>query len=176
MKSRPHYRIRTAKPDEYTRIGALVADAYASLSGMASPQAQPEYYDMLRNVGARAGNPNISVFAAVDSGDTLLGSVDFIHDLQHYGSGGSAGSVPDSAGIRLLAVVPAARGLGIGKALTHHCLAQARQLGRSQVILHTTKAMQTAWQMYAAMGFERFPQIDFQQGELEVFGFRLPLN
>jgi ribosomal protein S18 acetylase RimI-like enzyme len=66
--------------------------------------------------------------------------------------------------------------MGIGKALTQFCVDEARRLGRAQVILHTTRAMQTAWGMYERMGFERFPEIDFQQGKLEVYGFRLALN
>jgi hypothetical protein len=42
-------------------------------------------------------------------------------------------------------------------------------------VLHTTKAMQIAWAMYKALGFVRFPKIDFQQGNLAVFGFQLSL-
>jgi hypothetical protein len=41
--------------------------------------------------------------------------------------------------------------------------------------LHTTKAMPRAWAMYERMGFQRYVEIDFQQGSLEVFGFRLDL-
>ena len=96
--------------------------------------------------------------------------------MQHYGSGGTADSVPDAAGIRLLAVSLSARGTGIGKALTQYCIDQARQLGKSKVCLHTTKAMQTAWDMYKHIGFERFPEIDFKQGTLDVFGFSLNLK
>jgi len=29
--------------------------------------------------------------------------------------------------------------------------------------------------MYERLGFERFPEIDFRQEQLEVFGFRLQL-
>jgi hypothetical protein len=35
--------------------------------------------------------------------------------------------------------------------------------------------MQTAWAMYESLGFVRFPEIDFLQGSLEVFGFQLAL-
>jgi hypothetical protein len=35
--------------------------------------------------------------------------------------------------------------------------------------------MSVAWQMYEKAGFERSPDLDFMQGELPVFGFRLPL-
>jgi hypothetical protein len=33
--------------------------------------------------------------------------------------------------------------------------------------------MQTAWDMYTKIGFERAPHLDFMQGQLEVFGFRI---
>lgn len=171
----PNYSIRPARPEDYAELGRLIVAAYAGLAGMPQPDEQPEYYNKLLDVATRAGNPAISVFSAISGAGQLLGSVDFIADMRHYGSGGSAATVPDAAGIRLLAVSPAARGMGVGKALTQHCIEQARVLGRSQVILHTTKAMQTAWMMYERMGFERFPVIDFDQGALNVSGFRLRL-
>lgn len=169
------YQIRKARPDEYRELGQLIVDVYASLPGMATPEQQPGYYRKLLDVAGRAANPAISVFAAVGTSGELFGSVDFIHDMAHYGSGGTAGTVPNASGIRLLAVSPAARGMGIGKALTLYCIEQARALGRSQIILHTTRAMLTAWTMYERMGFERSPEIDFTQGQLEVFGFSLSL-
>ena len=174
--AKPKHSIRKARPEEYSRLGQLIVDVYASLPAMPQPDEQPEYYNKLLDVATRASNPAISVFTVVSDSGQLLGSVDFINDMQHYGSGGTAGNVPNAAGIRLLAVNPACRGMGIGKALTQFCIEKAQGLGRSQVILHTTKAMQTAWAMYERMGFERFPEIDFKQGTLEVYGFRLDLK
>ena len=49
---------------------------------------------------------------------TLCGSVDFIDDMTQYGSGGTASTITDAVGVRLLAVDGAFRGKGIGKALT----------------------------------------------------------
>jgi hypothetical protein len=37
------------------------------------------------------------------------------------------------------------------------------------------KAMQTAWNMYENLGFKRSEDLDFMQGELPVFGFRLSI-
>jgi hypothetical protein len=36
-------------------------------------------------------------------------------------------------------------------------------------------AMQIAWKMYENLGFKRSEDLDFMQGELPVFGFRLAL-
>jgi len=170
------YNIRKAQPKEYPILGRLIADVYAGIPGFPGPEVQPKYFKMLLDVGKRATNPAISVFTAVNESGELLGSVDFIQDMQHYDSASPAGKVADAAGIRLLAVSPAARGMGIGKALTQYCIEQAQTLGRSKVCLHTTKSMQTAWGMYERKGFVRFPEIDFKQGTLEIFGFNLNLN
>jgi hypothetical protein len=35
--------------------------------------------------------------------------------------------------------------------------------------------MQTAWKMYEGIGFQRSADLDFIQGQLPVFGFRLLL-
>jgi hypothetical protein len=43
------------------------------------------------------------------------------------------------------------------------------------LIIHSTMAMQTAWKMYERLGFKRSEDLDFMQGELPVFGFRLLL-
>jgi GNAT superfamily N-acetyltransferase len=105
-----------------------------------------------------------------------VGSIDFIADMKHYGSAGAASSIANAAGIRLLAVRRDWRGEGIGKALTSFCIEHARTQHKSKVILHTTRVMRTAWSMYERLGFERFPEIDFRQGSLEVFGFKLELT
>jgi len=171
-----NYRIRKVKPEEFSRLGQLTVDVYASLPGMPKVDEQPDYYGMLRDVATRVGRSAISVFAAVSDSGELRGSVDFIADMKQYGSGGTASTIANAAGIRLLAVTPECRGQGIGKALTQFCIEQARELGKAKVILHSTKAMATAWTMYERMGFERLAEIDFKQGNLDVFGFRLNLE
>lgn len=168
--------IREVRPEEFASVGALLVTAYESLPGMPKADELPAYYAMLRDVVKRAGNPAIRVFAAESAPGEIVGSVDFIDDLKHYGASTAVRTIPNGAGIRLLAVKPEARGMGVGKALTQFCIERARQLGRSQVVLHTTRVMQTAWAMYERLGFQRFPEIDFQQGSLEVFGFRMQLT
>lgn len=163
--------IRRASPDEFDTIGRLTVDAYAALPEMPAPEEQPEYYGLLLDVATRAANPAIRVLVAADDAGEVLGCVDFIDDVKHYGSGGTVSTIENAAGMRLLAVRPERRGLGIGRALTTFCLREARLLGRSRLVLHTTRAMDTAWKMYERFGFRRFPEIDFRQGELEVFGF-----
>jgi GNAT superfamily N-acetyltransferase len=95
--------------------------------------------------------------------------------MKYYGSGGTATGEQNASGFRLLAVDPLIRGHGIGKLLTNECIKKARDKKHSQVVIHTTMAMQTAWKMYENIGFKRSEDLDFMQGELPVFGFRLLL-
>jgi GNAT superfamily N-acetyltransferase len=167
--------IRPARPEEYDALGKMLVAAYAALPGMPPPDEQPDYYAMLANVGGRAAKPALTVFVAIDDVGRLLGSIDFIDDMTQYGSGGTASAVTDAAGIRLLAVDDAYRGKGVGKELTRFCIERARAIGKNRLVLHTTRVMQAAWAMYEGLGFVRFPDIDFRQGNLDVFGFHLNL-
>jgi GNAT superfamily N-acetyltransferase len=145
---------------------------YSSLPGFPGPDAQPRYYEMLAGVGRLASRPGTALLVAL-VGDELVGGVVYIADMRHYGAGGAASAESDAAGFRLLAVEPRARGAGVGKRLVEACLARARGAGRRQVVIHTTAAMQVAWELYRKIGFVRAPELDFMQESLEVVGFRL---
>ena len=81
------------------------------------------------------------------------------------------------AGVRLLAVLPDARGLGIGKALMDECLRRCRQLAVPTLGLHTTEPMDVARGMYERMGFARTPEYDFHQNPgLVIMAYRLDLQ
>ena len=60
---------------------------------------------------------------------------------------------PAWAVMRLLVVSPAARGLGVGKALAQACLTRAREDAATIFALHTSTMMQVALPMYERMGF-----------------------
>lgn len=96
--------------------------------------------------------------------------------MQYYGSGGSAPNEKNAAGFRLLAVSFGARGKGIGKLLTNYCIDLAKTEKQKHLIIHSTKAMEIAWNMYEKLGFERSEDLDFKQDNLNVYGFRLFLD
>jgi GNAT superfamily N-acetyltransferase len=78
--------------------------------------------------------------------------------------------------VRLLAVVPAARGKGIGAALVRDCMRRARQSGATVMTLHTTDVMRVAMAMYERMGFIRAPELDFYPTpNVTVKGYRFDL-
>ena len=130
---------------------------------------------MLANIGTITEKPKTQLLVAVSSSGKIDGTVVYFGDMQYYGSGGTATQAKNTAGFRLLAVDPDARGKKLGKLLTQACVHLAKKQKQKQMIIHTTAVMQTAWGMYEKMGFERSSDLDFKQGELEIFGFRLQL-
>src|SRR5262249_56991066 len=79
--------------------------------------------------------------------------------------------------VRLLAVAPSARGGGIGALLMQECARRARAAGAEALTLHTTDMMQAAMRLYARLGFERAPALDFEPAPGVVAkGFRLDLR
>ena len=169
------YQIREAKPQEYGQIGALMVEVYSQLEGFPKKDEQPEYYQLLANIGTLTNKPSVKLLAAVNSEGKLGGAVVYIGDMQHYGSGGTATREKNAGGFRLLAVDPKTRGKGLGKALTQACIQLAKKEKQQQLIIHSTQAMQTAWKMYEKMGFARSEDLDFLQGNFPVYGFRLKL-
>lgn len=168
-------QIRMLRLEERDALGALMCEAYAQLSGFPTPEEQPAYYEMLRNIGDFGLQPDTEVLVATSHEGELLGGVVYFGDMADYGSGGTATEEKNASGIRLLAVAPAASGQGVGRALTAACIERARAKSHANVVLHTTEAMRIAWGMYERMGFRRAEDLDFMQEALPVFGFRLPL-
>ncbi|GIQ57291.1 N-acetyltransferase [Flavobacterium collinsii] len=169
------YIVRNALPSEFEEIGKLLISVYSQLDGFPKENEQPNYYKMLANIGDFTNYPQTELLVATDENNALLGAVVYFNDMQYYGSGGIATQEQNSSGFRLLGVATTARGKGIGKLLTQECIQKAASDKREQVIIHSTLAMKTAWEMYEKLGFTRSEDLDFMQGELAVFGFRLPL-
>ncbi|HEY3400918.1 MAG TPA: GNAT family N-acetyltransferase [Geothrix sp.] len=167
--------IRDLRPSEFEALGRLLVEVYSHLEGFPTPEEQPRYYELLANIGRFTEKRDARVLVAVSAEEELIGGVVYFGDMAEYGSGGTATTVKNASGIRLLGVDPRFRGLGAGKALTKACIELAEAKGHAQVVLHTTQAMRTAWGLYERLGFERSLDLDFTQGDLAVFGFRLRL-
>ena len=169
------YIVRDATLNEFPEIGELMVNVYSQLEGFPTKNEQPNYYKMLANIGSLTENPKTKLLIAISSSGKIGGGVVYFGDMKYYGSGGTATREKNASGFRLLAVDPATRGQGIGKLLTKACIQMAKDEKQNQMIIHSTKAMQIAWKMYENMGFKRSKDLDFMQGELPVFGFRLLL-
>jgi GNAT superfamily N-acetyltransferase len=169
------YIVRNAEPGEFKKIGELMVRVYSQLEGFPKETEQPDYYKMLANIGDLTQKPETELLIAVSQDGRIAGGVVYFSDMQYYGSGGTATQEKNAAGFRLLAVDPSIRGKGIGKLLTLECIRKAKEAKKSKIVIHTTKPMQVAWKMYENLGFKRSEDLDFMQGELPVFGFRLML-
>ena len=169
-------KIRDILKTEYQTLGKLMIDVYSTLDGFPGPDEQPAYYKMLANIGRLSEQENTRVLVALSRKKEIIAGVVYISEMSVYGSGGTATLETNASGIRLLAVDPASRGAGAGKALTNACINLARENNHTHVILHTTQAMKIAWQLYENLGFQRALDLDFMQQQLPVFGFRLKLN
>ncbi len=143
--------IRIARPEEYERIGDLTAGVYVA-GGYMRPE--DKYVLKLRNAAIRAKEAELVVAVL---GDEPIGTVTYcIH-----GSSFAQLTAAREAEFRMLAVVPASRGLGLGEALVQHCVHRAREDGCDTLRLSTETIMHAAHRIYKRLGFVRTPERDW---------------
>lgn len=142
--------VRAVTPEEHSALAELTVGAYRALLG---PDLGEDYAAELADVSRRAAL--VDVLVAVDDG-RLLGGITYVP-----GPGPMAWfDRIDQAGMRMLAVDPAAQGRGVGGHLVAACLERAAAAGKSHVLLHTTASMSVAHRIYERAGFRRDPDRD----------------
>jgi ribosomal protein S18 acetylase RimI-like enzyme len=163
--------VRDAAPGERGAVRALTLGAYAEYAAVMAPGAWAGLDQAIRAaLDADAGAACI----VAERGGALAGSV-LLFPPASDAYAGLAGP-PRWPELRLLAVDPAARGLGVGEALVRECARRARAAGAPALGLHTSASMAAARRMYARLGFVRAPEYDFRPGGAElVEGYQLPL-
>jgi ribosomal protein S18 acetylase RimI-like enzyme len=149
----PEFTIRPVRPEEHAALGELTVAAYRAVPG---ETISPGYEETLRDVAARSAEADVLV--AVDAAGTLLGGVTYVRGAGRYAAGFEG---DNEAGIRMLAVSPAVQRGGVGRRLVQECIDRARAAGKTRIVLHTTEAMVAAQSLYAAVGFDRTPGLDF---------------
>jgi len=81
------------------------------------------------------------------------------------------------AELRLLAVLPEARGRGIGAALVSEEIGRARQSGTTALDLYTFEIMAVAIGLYERFGFYRLPDHDIESAPgLVALAYRLDIT
>ena len=158
--------IREARREDFVAVGELTVAAYSSLEG---GRISPEYTEHLRDVATRASAATVLV--AVDDGE-VVGGVTYVPRPGPYAEWDD----PTAAGIRMLAVSPAAQRRGAGTALVNECVMRARADRRSRIILHSTPWMTAAHRIYDSAGFRRAPDLDWSSPSVELWGFVLELS
>lgn len=176
LKEYYNYKVRNAKKEEFQKVGDLLVQVYSALNGFPKVEEQPEYYNMIKNVGKLTDNPNIELLVAVSEQNQIGGAVVYYNNMTYYGSGGTATKEKNACGFRLLGVDNKTRGFGLGKKLTQFCMDKGKNSNCQTMVIHTTNSMKLAWGMYERLGFNRANDLDFMQGNLPVFGFRLKLK
>lgn len=135
------FRIAPARsPDDL----AAVADLFAGYA--ASLPVDLGYQDFDGELAALPGKyapPGGELFLARDAAGAPLGCV-------------GLRPLPDEAccEMKRLFLLPAARGLGLGRALTERVIDQARRLGCRELRLDTLATMTAAQALYRSLGFE----------------------
>jgi ribosomal protein S18 acetylase RimI-like enzyme len=162
-------RLRDARPDELDEVSQLLREAYLEYERALTPGVWEYYLRDIMDVRSRLAASELIV-AELDG--ELAGAVTL------YSKPSPEAGWPEGwAGVRLLAVRPACRGRGIGRALMDECVRRGRRRGIRTIGLHTTLMMEVARGMYERMGFVRVPEYDFNpRPDVVVMAYRLDLN
>lgn len=163
-----HLSLRNARNSERGIIRDLTVAAYAQYQTVMPPRFWTYYQRNL--IATLDGEGNGERLVAEQNG-SIVGSVLLFPPATHpYASALISTSYPE---VRFLAVLPQARGQGIGTALMQECERRAQEAGAQAIGLHTAEVMRAAIRMYERLGFVRTPETDFQPGEgVVVLGYR----
>lgn len=151
-------QIRLVRPDEHAAVAELLLDAYGSDYTLSA-----DYRASLGEVAERAAEHEVWV-AVADAAVPTPG-----HGVGQRAPGALLGTVvtprpgsflselarPGEVDFRLLGVAPAARGRGVGAALTRYVLDLARSRGADRVVMNSGPQMISAHRLYHRLGFER---------------------
>ena len=172
MRQRRSIHIRTMRDSERDAVRDVTLAAYEECASIMPEQFWTGYRrHLLATLDAQGPADRI----VAERQGVIVGSVLLFPPAANAYAGASGGSKwPE---VRLLAVLPSARGQGVGTALMAECVRRARHAGAAALGLHTMDVMRAAVRMYERMGFARMPNLDFSpaQGVL-VKGYRLDLR
>jgi len=166
-----HIVLREAGSDDFDNVSLLLRDAYLQYENFLPAGAWKFYLEDMMNVRSRLKESQLIV---AESDGQLAGTVTLYLDAEHSSQGGWP---KGWASIRLLAVHPAYRGHGIGRALMEECIRRCRDQGIATIVLRTTEMMDVARRMYEKIGFVRVPEFDFYpRPSVVVMAYRLDLK
>lgn len=157
--------IREARPEDAAAVAALWTEAYVTLGGggRLEPYEQADFHET-------AGRGEVFVAER----DEVVAAV---VALLPPGTPGLAVARGEEAELARLAVAAAARGEGIGRALSELCMQRARAAGWEAIALWSRPYQRAAHRLYESLGYERAPQRDsIDETGFERLVFRLDLR
>ena len=171
MGQKDTLHIRDARDDERNAVRDATLAAYEEYAAILPG---PAWVGYRRNLLATLDAEGPAERIVAERHGAIIGSVLLFPASANAYSGTTAGV--DYPEVRLLAVVPGARGEGVGAALMDECARRARRAGATSLGLHTMDMMRAAVRMYERMGFVRAPDLDFAPAAgMLVKGYRLDL-
>ncbi|MDQ0206541.1 GNAT family N-acetyltransferase [Alkalicoccobacillus murimartini] len=152
--------VSTLQNEDKDIVKELLIDSYSQYEEVfRSPEAWENY---LQNIKSSLDNPNVEQILVAKQGQNILGSIQF------FESGEKAYQRPEldiqHPVVRLLAVHPNARGLGVAQILLRESLDIAASRGASYLYLHTGDIMEKARALYEWLGFKRDQKNEFSNG------------
>lgn len=138
--------VRIARPDEYERIADLTVEGFRSRNSAPSPRRLA----LMRDTAGRAAAGDLLV-ATCEATGTLIGTASVLNSGTAY----SRLAQLDEAELRLLAVLPAYRGLGVGAALLAEGIERVRGWGVRALVLDTGRDNVYSQRVYHRLGFVR---------------------
>ncbi|MFC6454590.1 MULTISPECIES: GNAT family N-acetyltransferase [Paenibacillus] len=163
--------IRDAAASDREAIQHLMLAAYVQYEAVMAPPRWEAYREGI--LAAVDNEKAIATLVAEQDGE-IVGSVQmFVSSEAAYGRPELEIHTPI---IRLLSVLPSARGQGVATELIIESVKRTIALGAPVLHLHTSDLMQSAVRLYERLGFERAYDKDFSNGENLVKSYRLPLH
>jgi len=170
----PPLTVRDAAPGEADAIREVTLAAYEQYAAHLPPPFWEAYRD---NIVRTVAKPGAAAQMVAQRGGAVVGAVLLYPADAAIFAAGKGPPPMRWPEVRLLAVPPSARGLGVGEALMRACVARARRAGADRLALHTTPMMAAAVRLYTRMGFARAPELDFSPVPgFEVHGYTLALG
>jgi len=169
--------IRRARHEEIPEIVGLTAAALEGFRGSVPDKVLSLYIGYSCDVVGRWDNGDVLV---AESDGRIGGTVTYSDRNT------TDRALPAAwATFRSLMVHPDARGSGLGRLLTDHCIEAARRSGAPSLGIHSADFMMAARRIYDRAGFYRCPEHDFPasgffgfdpaEGEVLVTAYRLDL-
>ena len=155
--------VRRVRTDEHQEAGRVTADAYRE---HVSKEWEDHWRGYLLEIADIAGRAGIATVLVAVEDDRVLGTATVEYDTPI--SKGEPPLAPHDARLRMVGVDPATRGRGVGQALLDAAIEDARDNGRTRMVLNTTNAMVAAQRLYERNGFIREEDFTFENG----FGMR----